>query len=84
MSARKSSTASVCVCGHTVYWHSHDGAGDCEGVNLAAPGSFVPCECEKFAEGNYACRNCGAVVAWEGELPEDCLRCGEPISAGAE
>jgi hypothetical protein len=36
------------------------------------------------SEGNYTCPNCGAVAAWEGELPEDCLRCGKPISKAAE
>lgn len=39
----------LCACGHTAHWHANDGRGDCEGVNVAAPGSFVPCECEKFA-----------------------------------
>ena len=47
----------VCVCGHTAHWHSFDGKGDCEGIhvacegeNIVAPESFVPCECEKFTE----------------------------------
>lgn len=26
-------------------------------------------------EGNVGCPSCGAVIAWEGEPPEDCLRC---------
>ncbi len=30
----------VCACGHTAYWHSHDGAGVCE--------HGEPCECEAF------------------------------------
>jgi hypothetical protein len=32
-------------------------------------------------EGSVECRKCGAVVAWEGEPPEDCLRCGAPSPA---
>ncbi len=30
-------------------------------------------------EGNVQCRECGAVIAWQGELPDDCLRCGEAL-----
>lgn len=45
---------SVCVCGHTAHWHAGDGTGDCEGVNIAAPGSHVPCECAKFTVRNEA------------------------------
>jgi hypothetical protein len=41
--------AALCECGHAAYWHAYDGKGDCEGSNIAAPGSFVPCECERFA-----------------------------------
>ena len=33
----------------------------------------------KKAEGNIECWNCGAVVAWEGEEPTDCLKCGEAL-----
>ena len=29
-----------------------------------------------------ACPSCGAVVAWEGERPTDCLRCGFPLDRG--
>lgn len=28
---------------------------------------------------SYRCRECAAVVAYEGGLPEDCLRCGEEL-----
>jgi len=31
-------------------------------------------------EGSIRCPNCGAVVAWAGEEPDDCLRCGRPYS----
>ena len=30
-------------------------------------------------EGNVECWNCGAVIAWEGEPPTDCIRCGEAL-----
>ena len=32
-------------------------------------------------EGNLACSSCGAVIAWGGERPNDCLRCGAPFPA---
>lgn len=30
-------------------------------------------------EGNVECWNCGAVIAWEGDRPTDCLKCGEAL-----
>ena len=30
-------------------------------------------------EGHVKCPECGASIAWEGELPDDCLRCGAPF-----
>lgn len=27
-------------------------------------------------QGNVVCGDCGAIIAWEGETPDDCLRCG--------
>lgn len=32
-----------------------------------------------MSEGNIRCPVCGAVIAWEGEYPEDCLRCGAAL-----
>lgn len=31
--------------------------------------------------GSYTCGNCNAVVAFEGEIPADCLRCGATLHA---
>ena len=33
-------------------------------------------------EGNVVCPACAAVIAWEGERPLDCLRCGFPFDRG--
>lgn len=33
-------------------------------------------------EGNMTCPACRAVVAWEGEMPTDCIRCGFPLDRG--
>ena len=35
----------------------------------------------KDSGGNITCDACGAVVAWEGEPPEDCLKCGATVSS---
>jgi hypothetical protein len=31
---------------------------------------------QERTEGSCRCMECGAVIAWEGEEPEDCLVCG--------
>ena len=36
---------------------------------------------DKDGGGNITCEECGAVVAWEGERPEDCLKCGMPVGS---
>lgn len=34
---------------------------------------------EVLPEGSVECWNCGAIIAWEGEPPTDCIRCGEAL-----
>ena len=39
---------------------------------------------EVAPEGHVRCPDCGASIAWEGESPQDCLRCGASFPASGE
>jgi hypothetical protein len=44
-------------------------------------GEWVGCQGGKMGPTNYTCPSCQAVVAYEGDLPDDCLRCGSLLEA---
>ena len=56
------------------YWLDELGPGEGHTASI----TFHPLN--PLLEGSIRCPGCGAVVAWEGEEPDDCLRCGRPFS----
>ena len=45
-----SAAFALCKCGHPLSQHSEHDDVPCEGDHFRPPGSFVPCECQGFAE----------------------------------
>ena len=62
------------LCGKQRGWYERE---PMEGENLCTRCEEIAGRVKTCDEGNVECWNCGAVIAWEGEEPTDCLKCGE-------